>query len=88
LPQRIGLTARDRRRLPRREVAAIGGERTGAVTLRRQHVANLVVADRQVGLPLGVRGIARNQRSGHSSVGGERAGAVTLRHQRVADPPG
>ena len=59
------------------------------IALGEQHVADPVMAHREVALPLGVGGIAAGERFGNGegvTVGRKRAGAIALGEQHVADP--
>ena len=71
------------------ERGAVGRKRAVAIALREQHVADPVMADREVALPFGVGGIAAGERFGNGergTVGRKRAVAIALREQHVADP--
>ena len=68
---------------------AEGVARAGKVALRLHHVAQLLVADREVALPLGVVRIARGEVGGDGHAGAEGvagAGEVALRLHHVAQP--
>src|SRR5947209_6865566 len=78
LPLRIGGIAAGQR-FGDSEGSAEGRERAVAIALRPQHVADLVVTDREVALPLRIGGIAASQRFGYSegsAEGRERAVAI------------
>ena len=69
-------------------LSRIGLQRLGELALRHQHVADLVVRDRQIALPAGIAGVGLGQALGDGEAvaeGFQRLGEIALRHQHVAD---
>ena len=76
------------RRSANGEAVAVGLERLVELALRHQHVADLVVGDRQIALPLRVAAIGGGEALADGeavAVGLERLVELALRHQHVAD---
>ena len=63
------------RRSANGEAVLIGFERLGKIALRHQHVADLVVRDREIALPAGIAGVGRGQALGNGEAVADRPSA-------------
>ena len=87
LPQGIAGIASDKP-LSDRKTVAVGAERLGAIALRKEHTAHLVVSDREIALPAGIDWICLGKTRGDRQlvqVGVSRRREISLRQEHIAD---